>query len=482
LKPNYRQKPSLLGYEMEWRGRNLATVDMVIKGGRIVRSDGTSEAGIAIQDGRIVGILANALLPEARQVIDARGKVVMPGVIDPHVHVREPGHVEREDWVTCTQAAAAGGVTTILDMPNNIPPVNSAETWLAKRELAQQKAIVDFALFGGAGDTNVHKLAEQAEVGAVGFKSFLWPYPDRPDEFGGISISNDDALLDACEVIADLGLVLTVHAQSKPIVDHYTKKLLAGDLSNPLLHGVSKPILAETEANSRSILFAMETGVKLNIAHISGGTAAAPLKAARQEGYAHISGETCPRYLLLTEERLKEIGPHGKVNPPIRSQEEQDKLWVYVLDGTITTLGSDHTPHIPEHKEPGWQNILVAQDGSPAIQPGLAAMLTAVNHGRLDLLYLTELMSENVARLYGLYPQKGVIQVGSDADLVIVDMDKEMTIDRHKLYTKQKDVARLFEGWHAVGVPVMTILRGTVVMRDGEVTGEPGYGKLVRPM
>lgn len=459
----------------------MTTVDMVVKGGRIVRADGAFEAGIAIQDGRIVGILEDALLPEARQVVDARGKIVMAGVVDPHVHVREPGHVEREDWITCTRAAAAGGVTTILDMPNNVPPVNSARTWLAKLELAQQKAIVDFALFGGAGDTNIDKLAEQAEAGAVGFKSFLWPYPDRPDEFGGISISNDDAFLDACETIADLGLVLTVHAQSKPIVDHYTKKLLGGDLSDPLLHGVSKPVLAETEANSRSVLFAMETGVKLNIAHISAGTAAAPLRTARQKGHANITGETCPRYLLLTEERLKEIGPYGKVNPPIRSQREQDKLWGCVFDGTITTLGSDHTPHLPEHKEPGWQNILVAQDGSPAIQPGLAAMLTAVNRGQIGLPLLTQLMSENVARLYGLYPQKGVIQVGSDADLVVVDMGKEMTIDRHRLYTKQRDVARLFDGWHAVGMPVMTIVRGRVVMDDGEITEQPGYGRLARP-
>jgi len=152
-----------------------------------------------------------------------------------------------------------------------------------------------------------------------------------------------------------------------------------------------------------------------------------------------------------------------------------------VRNGTITTLGSDHTPHIPEHKEPGWKNILLAQDGSPAVQVSLPVMCTAVNQGRMDLQLMTRLMSENVARLYGLYPRKGVIQVGSDADLVVVDMSKEMTIDRQKLYTKQKDTARLFDGWHAIGVPVLTIVRGTVVMCDGEVTGEPGYGQLVRP-
>jgi dihydroorotase-like cyclic amidohydrolase len=288
--------------------------------------------------------------------------------------------------------------------------------------------------------------------------------------------------LDVCETIAETGLVFTVHAQSKPIVDHYTKKLLGEDLRDPLLHGRSKPILAEVEANSRTILFAMESGVKLNIAHISGGSAAAPVKRAQDRGYENITGETCPRYLLLTEERLKAIGPYGKVNPPIRSHEEQDKLWGYVLDGTLGTLGSDHTPHTPEHKESGWDNILLAQDGSPAVQTSLPVMLTAVNHGKIDLQTLTSLMSENVARLYGLYPKKGVIQVGSDADLVIVDVSREMIIERQKLYTKQKDVARLFDGWHVVGVPVMTILRGTVIMCDGEVIGESGYGKLVRPV
>ncbi len=459
----------------------MARVDTVIKGGTIVRSDGVFEADIAIKGGRIVGIVKGSALPEATQVVDATGRHVMAGVIDPHVHVREPGYVEREDWVTCTMAAAAGGVTTILDMPNNIPPVNSAETWLGKKELALAKSIVDFALFGGAGDTNVGRLAEQAAAGAVAFKSFLWPYPDRPDEFGGISISNDDALLDVCETVAQLGLVLTVHAQSKPIVDHYTKKLLGQDLSNPLLHGASKPILAEMEAISRSILFATQTGAKLNIAHISGGSAASPVQAARQRGCNNITGETCPRYLMLTEERLEEIGPHGKVNPPIRSQREQDRLWEYVLDETITTLGSDHTPHIPAHKEPGWENILVAQDGSPAIQTSLPVMLTAAHQGRIDLQTLTKLMSENVARLYGLYPRKGVIQVGSDADLVIVDMSKQMTIDWHKLHTKQKEVARLFDGWHAVGMPVMTVLRGKVIMHNGQVVGRPGGGCLVRP-
>jgi allantoinase len=455
-------------------------VDLVIRGGTIVRGDASFQAGIAVEDGKIVGILEDDLLPLADEVVDATGRIVLAGLVDPHFHVREPGHVEREDWLTASRVAAAGGVTTLLDMPNNIPPVNSAASLLSKSVIASRKSLVDFGLFGGAGDSNATSLAEQAEAGAIAFKSFLWPYPDRPDEFGGISLSNDDSFLDACEAIARTGLVLTVHAQNKAIVDHYTRKLQGQDLSNPLLHGVSKPILAEIEAASRAILLAAETGVRLNIAHISGGSVAAVLRDAQQRGCHNATGETCPRYLMLTEERLKVIGPYGKVNPPIRSQEEQDRLWPYVLDGTIATLGSDHTPHIPEHKEPGWRNILLAQDGCPSAQESLSVMLTAVSQGRLTLQDLTRLMSENVARLYGLYPRKGVVQVGSDADLVIVDLGRTDTIRWQDAYTKQKEAARLFDGFHVVGVPTMTIVRGAVVMRDGRVTGEPGYGQWIR--
>ena len=459
----------------------MEKVDLVIKSGKIVRSHDSFEAGIAIKDGKIVAIAADSQLPPAKEVIDAKGKAVMAGVIDPHVHMREPGIVEREDWITGTMAAAAGGVTTVLDHPNSIPPVNCAEALLSKKEIIASKALIDFGLYGGAGTTSIEQIAEQAEAGAVAFKTFLWPYPDRKDEFEGLTCTDDDTLLDIFEAVAETGLIQALHAESKPIVDHYTKKLLCEGRKDPLAHGKSRPVIAEVEAVSRVVLFAMETGLRLNIPHISSGSAAAVVREAKDRGYHNITGETCPHYLFLTEERMAEIGPYAKVNPPLRSREEQEKLWECLLDGTIDTLGSDHGPHLPEHKERGWDDIFAAPAGSAAIETALPVMLTAVNQGRIDLQTLTRLMSENVAKLYGLYPRKGVIQVGSDADLVIVDMAKEMIIDRRKMYTKQRDAARMFDGWHVVGVPVMTIVRGTVIMRDGEIVGEPGYGQFVSP-
>jgi len=459
----------------------MRNVDMVIKGGTIVRSDGVFEAGIAIKGGRIVGILENDQLPEAAQVIDATGRVVMAGIIDTHVHMRIPGKEEREDSRTGGMAAAAGGVTTFLDMPNTVPPVNCAQVLESKRDTISSQALVDFALYGGDGESNIDRIPELAAAGAVALKTFLWPYPDRKDEFEGLTCSSDDALLDMFEAVAETGLVQVVHAESKAVVDHYTRKLRTAGRTLPPVHGEARPVLAEAEAVSRAVLFAMETGVRLNIPHVSCGSVAAIVKAAKDQGYHNITAETCPQYLFLTEERLKDIGPYAKVNPPLRSRREQEKLWKYLLDGTIDTIGSDHAPNLPEEIERGWENVFAAPAGRAEIETSLSLMLTAVSQGRMDLMTLTKLMSENAARLYGLYPRKGAIQVGSDADLVIVDMNMRMTVDRQKMHTKQKDAARMFDGWQVTGVPVMTIVRGTVVMQDGEITGQPGYGQFVSP-
>jgi dihydropyrimidinase/allantoinase len=192
--------------------------------------------------------------------------------------------------------------------------------------------------------------------------------------------------------------------------------------------------------------------------------------------------ETCPHYLFQTEEAMRTLGPYAKINPPLRSREEQEKLWMYLSKGAVDTIGSDHGPHLPEHKERGWEDIFAAPSGVSGLDTMLPLLLNAVNEGRLGLQKLTQLVSENVARMYGIYPQKGTVQPGSDADLIVVDMQKAMVIDPGRMYTKQREAARLFAGWRTQGTIVMTLVRGRMVMKDGVVVGKPGGGQFVRPV
>jgi allantoinase len=454
-------------------------IDLVVKGGQIVRPDGIFPAGLGVDEGRIVIVGAEKHLPPAREVIEADGLFVLPGLIDPHVHLRDPGHTEREDWTTGSMAAALGGVTTVLDHPNTVPPVNSVANLRDKIAIAGARSVVDFGLYGGAGETSLGEITPLAEAGVVAFKTFLFPYMDRLDEFEGIFTTDDGALLDIFAAVASTGLLSCIHAENYQIVAAATRKLQAQGRTSPADHAPSHPLLAEEETTARAIRLARATGVRLHILHVSAGSVAGLIAHARAGGNVQVTAETCPQYLLLNEEQAAAAGPYGAVSPPIRPEAERELLWTHLLAGNIDTLGTDHAPHLAAAKERGWENIFAAPSGAPGLETGLPLLLTEVHRGRLNLPTLVRLTSENVARLYGLYPRKGVIRVGSDADLTLVDPVLRRTIDRSKMITKARDTARLFDGRETVGAPVMTLVRGRVVMRRGEITVEPGYGHFV---
>ncbi len=455
------------------------TIDFVIKGRRVYTPDGFMPLAVGAQDEKIVTITGLENAPRGREEYDAGDNPVLPGIIDPHTHMREPGYTRREDWTNGTRAAAAGGVTCVLEQPNSVPPVNCAENFRLKREIASAKAVVDFGLLGGAGEGTIHQMAEQAAEGAVAFKTYLWSYPDRSDEFDGIHTIDDGVLYQIFEQAADLGLPSCVHAENYRLVRTFSNRMLQEGRRAPIDHQKGRPVVAEVEAAWRAMIIARETGVQLNLLHISSGSAATAVKAWRGMGGQGVTVETCPTYLTLTEERLNEIGPYAKINPPLRSAEEQEILWDRIADGTIDTIGTDHAPHEFEAKEKGWRDIFAAPAGAPGVETSLRVMLTHVNAGRLSLERLVELMSVNVARVYGLYPRKGAIAVGSDADFVVVDLERRERIDPKRLHVKDPRVARIFEGFEAVGAPILTVVRGKPVMRDGEVIGEPGYGGFI---
>lgn len=446
------------------------TVDIVIKNGTLILPSGLTEASVIVDEGKIVGIIKSSE-PKADRVIDARGKVVLPGMVDMHVHLRDPGNPERENFESGTKAAAAGGVTTVIDMPNTVPATVTVEAFDEKKNIAKKKSIVDFAFIGGAGEIPTENIVALADAGATGFKSFLIA------RFKELAAS-DYTLLRHMRTLSELDLPLLVHAENGNIVDGYMKEAEESCRTDPMAHCDYRPPIAEIEATMRCVVLADETDAHLHLCHMSTAGAVEILEWAKDRGQM-VTGETSTNYLLFTRETMKERGPYTKIDPPLRSKEDQLRLWEALNDGTIDVLASDHAPYTKEEKERGWENIFLAPSGGVVIETTLPLMLDAVNRDMIDIERLVEVFSSNPATINGLYPKKGDLRIDADADIVIADMNKPFKIKGENLHTIQKITP--YEGMEGKGVPVMTLVRGSVVMEDGDVIGKPGHGVFNKP-
>jgi len=446
------------------------SVDLVIRGGTLIAADGRLAAGLAIHDGVIVAIEEERFLPPARQTIDASGLFVLPGVIDAHVHFRDPGDTDNEDWETGSAAAACGGVTTVFDMPSTNPPVDNVANLRLKDSIARSKSHVDYGLYGLLGADNLAELEGLSDHGVVGFKCFM-----SSSLSGRLPAPDDGVMLQAFERIARLGRRCIVHAENLGVVTRRERQLKAAGRVDGRAHAESRPPVAAAEAVSRAIVFAESTGMRLHIAHESSADALPHIAAARARGL-DVTVETCPQYLLLTDDDVAEKGGVLRCNPPIRKPGHDAALWKALDSGLIDMLTTDHAPHSVGHKtEPDiWDNSC----GLLGVETALPLMLTEVQRGRLTLDRLVALCAANPAKVWDIYPRKGVLRVGSDADIVLVDMQRSATIDQRKLHSKQR-----ISGWHGRtvnGLPVRTIVRGRTVMLDGELDGSPGWGRTVR--
>lgn len=450
-------------------------VDVAIKNGRIVTPSCILEAGIAIDKGKFVAIARDQELPAARKVIDARGNFVLPGVVDEHVHILDMGLAEtNEDFITGSTAAAVGGVTTVCEMPVVVPSTISLEAFEEKKEVASKKFLVDFALYGGVVPGNVDEIPKMVKAGAIGFKAMM-----AGSVPGFFEILDDGMLLEAFQVIADCGSVITVHAENEAIINYLESKLKAVGRKDIRAFFESRPVIQEVEAISRAAMLAKEAGCHLHIVHVSCPQGIDLIYQKKNEGQL-ITSETGPHYIVLSQDDADRLGPYIKFAPPARSKSETEQLWQQLAAGKIDAIGSDHGPHPKENKEKGWANIWDAGNGAIAVETMLPVMLSeGVNKSRISIQKLVSLICENPARLFGIYPQKGVIQVGSDADLVIVDMDKDYVIEAEKLHSKHKHTP--YDGLKVKGAPVLTMVRGEVIVEDGKVFGKPGYGKFVTP-
>lgn len=456
--------------------------DLVIKNAKIYRDGDFFRGGIAVKGGKIVSMGEEAYLPEANEELDAKGLAVLPGVVDTHVHVRDPGHRERGTFATETRAAAAGGVTTFLEHPISSPPPYSPEILKNRIEVAAPQGIVDYAFFGAAGSEYPDEVERIAKEGIVAYKTFLHEAPEgRDDEFRGLTMANDGAIMDGFRSVSKTGLILTVHAENNDMIQRLIKQFRAEGKVGFEYHAKSRPPITEIEAVEKLIRIAQETGTRLSVAHVSTPEAMELLKQAKARGQ-DVYLETCPHYLFLTEKTIEKLGPFAKGNPPLRSEKDMEALWDYVNDGSVDFLGSDHGPFLLSEKESGLTDIFKAAAGPAAIELTLPLMLTAVRDGKLSLKRMVELLSENAARIFGLAPHKGSLSIGSDADMVIVDLDNEFTVNNKELVTQSRDTTPMYNGFKLIGKPIHTLVRGRIVMKNREFdTKAEGWGKCLKP-
>jgi allantoinase len=446
---------------------------LLVSGGFLVDELSVRTMDLLIQDGQVQSILPPGHTASADSVLDASGLHVLPGVVDAHVHFNEPGRTDWEGFLSGSTAAAAGGVTTVCDMPLNChPPTLDARALALKRGPVAEHALIDYAFWGGLVPESLAHAAELQREGVIGVKAFLCD--SGLSEYRHL---DDFNLLDAMQTCGALGLLLALHAEDASETQRLGTLARTAGQNAPLDWARSRPPSTEVEAVKRALEFAQETAsnVRLHFVHISTGSAARIIGEARAAGQ-NVSVETCPHYLALDESDLERIGNAAKCAPPLRAQSEVENLWHAVLDGTIDWIASDHSPCPPSMKDT--DDVWSAWGGIAGVQTLLPVLLTEGFFGRgLSLPRLVSLTAGNPSRRLGLYPRKGALEIGSDADLVLVDLERDWTLGAADLYTRWP--VNPFVGRAFRGQVVLTMVRGTTVWRDGAARVEPGFGQLV---
>lgn len=458
----------------------MSGLDTLISGGGVLLPDGVHRVDLGLADGKVAGLYAPGTAPDAAEVIDATGKTVLPGIVDIHFHVRAPAYPERGTVLSETSAAAAGGVTTLFEMPISKPCCSTPAELARRRDHFAENAVVDFALYAAPGDLTEASRDKMMNLGCIAWKIFTTPSPaGRADEFEGLAFPDEADQLRALQLLAGTGLPIVVHAESAALLAHYEEAAKALDPADAATHGLSRPAICESVAVAKLLAMNITAQAKLHIAHVTSAETVQVLRGFA--GTSDFTAETCPQYLFTTEADVARAGIYGKVNPPIRHQSDQDALWQAIEDGVINYVTTDHAPFAKAEKQAAEGNFPAAPPGVPGIEFILPAMLDAVAQGRLSLRRAHDLICANGAHRYGLYPRKGSVLPGSAADVTIVDLDGETVISAATLHTHAREVAHLFEGRRLRGKVTQTILGGRTVYLDGEVTGPPGAGAYVTP-
>jgi allantoinase len=453
--------------------------DLVIRGAMVFNGRGSKVADVVVEAERIVAV-EPSWNGTAREVVNAQGLWLLPGGIDAHVHSRDPGFPEKEDFSSLTAAAAAGGITTVADMPNTIPVVDSGAVLVDKVEQAESRARVDFALWGCLRSTSTEDdLIGLWEEGAVGVKAYLGYSVQLANRQVVYRLADGQSDLEAPPeygtlarlggVLAEMGAPLGVHADDPSILRELARPLTSyADLL------ASRPALAESVAVAALAEVAMATGCEVHIVHLS---SAAGLRAARtaQAAGAGLVLETCPQYLWCTAGEQAQLGPVLKMNPPVRTSADQSALRLALREGEINRVATDHAPHTDEEKLGcSWEE---AAPGSPGVETLYVSCLELARSWH-EPEAAVRWVAEGPARGLGLFPRKGVLQVGADADMILVDPSGETVVRAADMHSRQRHGP--LEG-RRFGFAIKSVWsRGELVARDGEVIGSPGRGRFVR--
>ena len=441
-------------------------MSMAIENAKILRNGGLVQANVLIKNEKITSV-SRRPFSTAFSRIDAKGKLLIPGLVDGHAHLYDPAFTNREDFTSGSSAAAAGGVTTIIEMVLSTP-VDTVDRVTTKIEEGRRSSLVDFSLHAGMmNESNCSNIAAIATLGVRSFKTFMCkPY-----------YVNDHTLMSLMRETSRQHSILNVHAEDEEIANRNLENLTSIARKDPLAHLEWKPNIAEESAVRKAVDFARGIGGRLHISHMSTAEGTEVVRKAKRQR-VNVTTETCPHYLTFTRKDMKKQGPYLKMNPSLKGPKDAQALWKGLRDGTVDIVTSEHAPGNKEEKEAGWTDIWKAWGGVPAIETMLPVLLNeGVNKERLSLASLQRVCCENPAKIFGIYPRKGVIRNGADADLVIVDLKMKRRVSSENLHHKVGWTP--YEGRRLKGWPTLTVRRGEIIYQDEQLVGKLGKAQFL---
>jgi dihydroorotase len=453
--------------------------ELALTGGSLVTPDGVRPGTLGVRDGRIAAIAPPGAELDAAETWDATGLHVLPGAIDIHCHLRSPAYPERGTVASETAACAAGGITTLFEMPITDPCCNAPDRVALRRDHFAGHALVDFAMYAAPAELTLTAFEALADAGVIALKIFTVPAPaGREHEFEGLAWPNAADQMRALTLAAAVGLPVVVHAEHPEILVRSEAEAAGLDPADVATHEAARPALAEALAVAQLLTMNVEACAKLHVAHV---TSRATLEVLRRfAGSSDFSAETCPQYLRYTADDVARVGVYGKVNPPIRSAADRDALWEAITDGTLAHVTTDHASFSAAEKAAHEGNFLTAPPGHPGTELLVPTLLDGVAEGRLTPPRMAELLSGAAARRFGL-PDRGVLADGARADLALVDLTGETVPTPETLRTAARHVARLAHGQRYRGRVAATFLAGAPIFDGTDVTASPGTGRFVRP-